>query len=207
MFSVGLFNLKPGTAKTTSAVWLAHAFAELGHPVLLVDCDPAASALRWSDLAGGFAFPVVGLPVRDAGRRLADYAGPEVIRVVDVPQIEDHAGIARSVLRVVDEATITVAPTPIELDRMGPVQRELDDIEPLRDRPARVAVLLNRVVANAGSGPDTRAVLTEAGYDVLTAQIPRLELYAQSFGTVPRTAGTAYAALAEEYLKRAEAAA
>ena len=54
-------NLKPGTGKTTSAVWLAHAFAEAGHGVLLADADPAQSALQWADLAGGFPFRVAEL--------------------------------------------------------------------------------------------------------------------------------------------------
>jgi KaiC/GvpD/RAD55 family RecA-like ATPase len=49
--SIALVNLKPGTGKTTLAVWLAHVFAEAGHTVLLVDADPSGSALEWSDLA------------------------------------------------------------------------------------------------------------------------------------------------------------
>ena len=34
--SLALANLKPGTGKTTSAVWLAHVFAQAGNAVLLV---------------------------------------------------------------------------------------------------------------------------------------------------------------------------
>ena len=49
--SIALANLKPGTGKTTSAVWLAHVFALSGNSVLLVDADPSGSALEWSDLA------------------------------------------------------------------------------------------------------------------------------------------------------------
>ncbi|HEX3752131.1 MAG TPA: ParA family protein, partial [Streptosporangiaceae bacterium] len=49
--SLALANLKPGTGKTTSAVWLAHVFALAGNRVLLVDADPSGSALEWSDLA------------------------------------------------------------------------------------------------------------------------------------------------------------
>ena len=44
-------NLKPGTGKTTSAVWLAHIFVQAGNSVLLVDADPSGSALEWADLA------------------------------------------------------------------------------------------------------------------------------------------------------------
>ena len=52
--SLALANLKPGTGKTTSAVWLAHVFAQAGNSVLLVDADPSGSALEWSDLAAMF---------------------------------------------------------------------------------------------------------------------------------------------------------
>ena len=48
---LALANLKPGTGKTTSAVWLAHVFVQAGNSVLLVDADPSGSALEWSDLA------------------------------------------------------------------------------------------------------------------------------------------------------------
>ena len=51
-FTIAFVNAKPGTGKTTSAVWLAHAFVAEGRPVFLIDADPAASALEWSDLAG-----------------------------------------------------------------------------------------------------------------------------------------------------------
>lgn len=55
--SYAFVNLKPGVGKTTSAVWLAHALHESGLSPLLVDSDPASSALRWSELAGGFPSP------------------------------------------------------------------------------------------------------------------------------------------------------
>ena len=96
--SIALVNLKPGTAKTTSAVWLAHAFHAAGHSVLLVDADPAASALEWSDLADGFPFRIVGLATRELHRRVAEFARPDDVVVIDAPQMEDHAGIARSAM-------------------------------------------------------------------------------------------------------------
>src|SRR5207302_8639224 len=82
--SVALANLKPGTGKTTSAVWLAHVFAQAGNSVLLVDADPSGSALEWSDLAAmyptlappeaAFPFRIVALPSRDLHRRVPGLA-------------------------------------------------------------------------------------------------------------------------------------
>jgi len=202
--SIALVNLKPGTAKTTTAVWLAHAFHEAGRQVLLVDADPAASALEWSDLADGFPFRVTGLPVRDLHRRVADIARPDEVVVIDAPQIEDHAGIARSALRFADELVIPCAPTPIELNRTGPILAEIADIEAARRTPPRVCVLLNRVITRATSGADAREVLTDQGFDVLAPMIPRLELFAQSFGGPVRASGTAFEDAAEQLIKRAE---
>ena len=81
VLSLALANLKPGTGKTTSAVWLAHTFAQSGNSVLLVDADPSGSALEWSDLAAldprvtpqeAFPFRLVALPSRELHRRLPD---------------------------------------------------------------------------------------------------------------------------------------
>src|SRR5690606_40024816 len=118
---IGLVNLKPGTAKTTSAVWLAHAFHEAGLPTLLVDADPAASALEWSDLADGFPFRIIGMPSKELHRRVPEIAKSDEVVVIDSPQMEDHKGIARSILRLSDELVIPVAPHGIEINRMAPV--------------------------------------------------------------------------------------
>jgi chromosome partitioning protein len=202
--SIALANLKPGTGKTTTSVLLAYAFHARGYTVALADCDPAGSALAWSDAVGGFPFLAYGLAVKDAGKRLGGIAGPDTIVIVDLPQAEDHGAIVRSVLRRVDEITIPVAPTTIEVERTSGITDLLDEVEEVREQKARIAVLLNRVVSSARSGTDARAALTELGYDVLVPQIPRLELYAQAFGAVPVISpGDPVELLADAYLTRA----
>ena len=196
--SVALANLKPGTGKTTSAVWLAHVFAQAGNGVLLVDADPSGSALEWSDLAAmdpritlrqAFPFRVVALPSRELHRRLPEIARDDDVVIIDTPQLEDHAGIARSALRYADEIVIPCAPTPIEINRTTPVRDEIAEVEPVRDRAARSAILLNRCVTRAHSISDARQALQDLGYDVLTTAVPRLEVYAQSFGMPVPDAG------------------
>jgi chromosome partitioning protein len=184
VLSLALANLKPGTGKTTSAVWLAHAFAQSGNSVLLVDADPSGSALEWSDLAAldprvtpqeAFPFRLVALPSRELHRRLPDIARDDDVVIIDTPQIEDHAAIARSALRYADEIVIPCAPTPIEINRTTPVRDEIAEVESLRDRAARSAILLNRCIT--------------LGFDVLATAVPRLEVYAQSFGIAVPDAG------------------
>lgn len=202
--SIALTNKKPGTGKTTSAVFLAYALHARGLDVLLADCDPAQSALAWSDEVEGFPFKVVGLATRDCGRRLADYAGPDTVAVCDLPQAEDHGAIVRGGLRYVDEVTITAAPTPIEVERTGALSELLEEVAEVRREPWRLAVLLNRVVGGANSGRDAREGLSAMGYDVLKAQLPRREEFAQAYGIEPPiAAGSPADLLAAEYLERA----
>ena len=160
--SVALANLKPGTGKTTSAVWLAHVFAQAGNRVLLVDADPSGSALEWSDLAAmypgvppqaAFPFRIVALPSRELHRRVPEIAQADDVVIIDAPQLEDHAGIARSALRYADEILIPCAPSPIEINRTSPVRDEISEVWGIRDRPARSAVLLNRCVTRATPPP------------------------------------------------------
>lgn len=203
--TIALINLKPGTGKTTSAVWLAHAFHERGMPVLLVDADPAASALEWSDLADGFPFRIIGMPSKELHRRVPEVAKPDEIVIIDVPQMEDHKGIARSALRLADELVIPVAPHGIEINRMAPVAEEIEDAQPIRTRPARVSVLLNRVNRSSTAHVETREDLTEDGWTVLDMTIPFVNRYSQSFALPVKARATEFEALAEQLLKRAEA--
>ncbi|MFD9099313.1 AAA family ATPase [Streptomyces collinus] len=199
MLRIAFSNLKPGVGKTTSAVWLAYAFHRRGYSVALADADPGASAMEWSDQAGGFPFKLAGLPVKDFHRRADDLAADVVI--ADVPQVEDHAPIARSAMRWANVLLLPVAPTPIELDRMSPMADLLEDLEDVRRPDAQTCVLLTRVVSGAASGPAARRSLTRQGYDVLSTVVPRLEVFAQSFGAEP-DANTAYDQLATELLER-----
>jgi len=210
--SLALANLKPGTGKTTSAVWLAHVFAQAGNSVLLVDADPSGSALEWSDLAAmypgvapptAFPFRIVALPSPEMHRRVPEIAQTDDVVIIDAPQLEDHAAIALSALRYADEILIPCAPSPIEINRTTPVRDEISEVAAARDRPARSAVLLNRCVARANSTADAREALQGLGYDVLDTAVPRLEVYAQSFGMpIPEAGREVWRRVAHDLIAR-----
>jgi len=207
-----LANLKPGTGKTTSAVWLAHVFAEAGNRVLLVDADPSGSALEWSDLAAmypglppqaAFPFRIVALPSRELHRRVPEIAQADDVVIIDAPQLEDHVGIARSALRYADQVLIPCAPSPIEINRTSPMRDEISEVWAIRDQPARSAVLLNRCITRAHSTTDARDALQGLGYDVLETAVPRLEVYAQSFGMpIPGTGRQVWRDVAADLIAR-----
>jgi chromosome partitioning protein len=210
--SVALLNLKPGTGKTTSAVWLAHIFVEAGQHVLLVDADPSGSALEWSDLAAldprlpptaAFPFRIVALPSRRLHLRVPEIAHADDVVIIDAPQLEDHSGIARSAMRYVDEILIPCAPSPIEINRTTPVRDEIAEVEEVRDKPARSAVLLTRCITRAHSTANAREALQDMGYDVLRTSVPRLEVYAQSFGLpVPQAGRSVWRDVAADLIER-----
>jgi chromosome partitioning protein len=207
---VAVVNLKGGSGKTTSAVFLAHEWASRGRRVLLVDADPQATALRWSEQAG-FSVSTLALPVRDLHSRLSGIVGDRYdLVLIDTPPLAERAGIVLSALRVADVVLVPLAPTMAEFERLGDVWEAIGEVQPLRRAPAEVAVLLNRTVANAASTDQVRQAIAAgtpawAGRRVLAATVPRREALAQAFGAPPDPGGP-YAAVVDE-LDRVGAAA
>lgn len=207
-------NLKPGTGKTTSAVWLAYALHELGKRVGLVDADPGGTKLKvggkqveelgragiWNS-ESPFPFTYLSLPARDLHRVIPALGAEFDVLVIDSPPLEDAQGIATSAIRAATTVILAVAPTTAEISGMAPVLEVIEDIDTLRAEPARTVVLLNRCVANASSTGTFAQKLTANGHNVLGARIPRHEVYAQSHGGPVYAAGTHYQGAALEILE------
>src|SRR5690606_12635846 len=129
-------------------------------------------------------------------------AKSDEVVVIDSPQMEDHKGIARSILRLSDELVIPVAPHGIEINRMAPVREEIEEMQPMREVPARVSVLINWINRSSTTHIETREDLAEDGFHVLTTMIPFVNRYSQSFALPVTARATEFEALANELLKR-----
>lgn len=190
-------NLKGGSSKTTTAAYVAHALAERGHRVLVVDADPQASISRWAELAG-WSIPVRGM----ATGRLHDpvvgvaveAAGHDVV-VIDTPPTEKHRGIVESAIRAATHVLVPLAPTAAEFERMAAVRELIEDVSHLGRHGAApvAAALLTRTIAGASSIGVYREALVHDGWLVIRPTVARLERFAQSFGApVLGAAATAY---------------
>jgi chromosome partitioning protein len=208
---LAVVNRKGGTSKTTTAVFLAHALHEQGRTVLLVDADPQASALTWSEtvaaVAGeGFPFPVIALPTRELHKQLPDVIGNRFDAVViDTPPLEERAGIVASALRLATLAVVPVAPTPIEYQRLSQVREVVADTAAFRQdgNPVPVAVLFTRVVPRATSTQVYREQAVQDGFFCFETSVGRLERFAQAFGDpVEDVTDTSYGDVATELAKK-----
>jgi chromosome partitioning protein len=177
---IAIVNLKGGTGKTVTAMYLAAALAEQG-PTLLVDADPQGSALSWSEEADGLPFAVAGLPVRNLHARLDGLMSGVMHAVIDTPP-GDRA-IVRSAIVAAGIILVPIPPSIIDLDRLGPTLDLIAEVE--ATSPTRAFVLLTRVRAATRSAKMTREILADMGVSLLDAHIPLREGLSTSFGTVP----------------------
>src|SRR5699024_9717082 len=108
-------NTKGGTAKTTSAVFLACALAGRGS-VRLLDADPQGSATEWAIRVeeAGQGLPLVVEPVNLAQlRRSATTSQGTDFTVVDTPPGDSR--VIDAALAGADVAVIPTAPSSIDM--------------------------------------------------------------------------------------------
>ncbi len=196
---IAVVNLKGGTAKTTSAMFLAAALARRGR-TLLVDCDPQGSALSWSETAeaDGYELPfaMMGMPTKDVHRKLSRVVGDYDHVVVDTPPGE--IAITRSALRAADVALVATSPSVMDVSRFRPTLDLLADVEDLNENLAYY-VLITRTRRISREGRDAREVMESMGLPVLRTEVPHLSFYSEAFGA-PVEDLAEYEAVARELL-------
>jgi chromosome partitioning protein len=179
-------GLKVGLGKTTTAAYCAHALAEFGHRVVLLDADPQGSLTRWATGAGWASGPAVWVEPWQP-RRAGDLRAAGWSVVIDTPPFAD--GIVEHALTDATHVVVPMAPTGADYDRMPEMARLIARKAPI----AAAVVLLSRVVAGARSTREYRAALVEDGWNVLRTSVSRSEAIAQSFGApVIRAGATGY---------------
>jgi chromosome partitioning protein len=183
---IALANFKGGTGKTTSAAFLAHAFQELGHKVLLVDADTtrkAGSLSKWAALTG-WDIRTERLTSPTIHRELPGLIGRRFdVVIIDTPPLEQEAGIVESAMRAASAIVLPMAPALMELAEVPEVLAAAARMDRHHPEPVRVQVLLNRTHPTALSAGRFRRKLEPLGCQVLRTEIRRREkISAEAFG-------------------------
>ena len=91
----------------------------------------------------------------------------------------------------------------VSLQELHNARNEIAEVQALRDKPVRSAVLLTRCITRAHSTANAREALEDLGYNVLRTNVPRLEVYAQSFGLpIPETGRGVWRHVAGDLIER-----
>jgi chromosome partitioning protein len=183
---ITLANFKGGTGKTTSAAYLAHAFQELGHQVLLVDADStrkAGSLSKWAQLSG-WNIRTERLETPHVHRELPGLIGRRIdVVIIDTPPLEREAGTVESAMRAATAVLLPMAPSLMELAEVPELLAAAARMDQHRPAPVRVQVLLNRVHPTALSAGRFRRKLEPLGCRVLKTEIrQREDIRARAFG-------------------------
>ena len=155
---LAIVSRKGGAGKTTLAINLAVAATVGGRRVSILDTDPQASALAWSDCRHDPWPRVSPCPAHRIARALQD-AAAEGIGLAIVDTAPHAEGAARAAARAAD---LVVVPCRLALFDLHAVAAALDIAVP-------AAVVLNAVPARGQTAAEARAVL--GGVDVLPERL------------------------------------
>jgi len=178
---VALLNQKGGVGKTTLALHLAGRWARQGRRVLLIDADPQASALDWSEQRAREGLPrlfgIVGL-ARDTLHREV----PELARDMDAVVIDGPprvAALMRSALLTADLALIPVQPSPFDGWASGEMLKLLEEARIYQ--PQLVArFVLNRCGVRTVIARDTAEAMADHDPPALSATIGQRVAFAMA---------------------------
>ena len=157
--NITLCNGKGGTGKTTLTVLLAHALAEAGKRVAILDLDPQATATAW-------------LRECESGKVAKYESGSEYDAVfVDTPPRLDALAPALASCSV---AVLVCSPSPADLWTTRDTAAAIRDKLP---KAARLRLLFNGVQAHTVLSRELPDLAERIGVKALTSTISRRQCY------------------------------
>ena len=179
MKTISVLNQKGGVGKTTISVNLAAALSRKGKSVLLLDCDPQASALDWANARGEVEqlFPVVGCPKPTVHKVVGDIARDKDFVVIDgAPRVTD---LSRSCIMASDLVLIPVQPSPYDIWASEEIVNLIK--EAMIYKPGlQAAFVITRRIPNTAIGRDVASALETFELPILESTIAQRVIYAES---------------------------
>ena len=178
---LALLNQKGGVGKTTLATHIAGELAAAGRQVVLVDADPQASALDWSQKRAQSSlsrlFGVIGLP-----RETLHLEVPELAKTVNDVVIDGPprvTALARSAVLAADLVVIPVQPSPYDVWASAEVVSLIAEARIFKPS-VRAVFVINRSIVRTLISRDVRPAVQTQGLPLLLTTISQRIVFAES---------------------------
>src|SRR3954453_12133196 len=148
---------KGGAGKTKIATNLAVPAERAGHPTVLLDLDPQATAAKWGDKRDGAPPDVVAAQAGRLGRLLEDARRQGAgVTIIDTAPIADAASLEAT--KAADLVLVPCQPSDFDLGAVGATVRVCEQIA-----GKRAVVVMNAIPPSSKITDEAVAALREAG--------------------------------------------
>src|SRR5262249_12402054 len=177
-------TMKGGSGKSTLATCLAVYWHLRGRRPTIIDADPQQSIARLAareQVLGGV--PVVKDASEEAWKLAQRVAGEGGRVIIDTPGFRSRATLA--CLGVTDFVLVPVRPSPLDVDRMLDTLNVL--LNGVSGRRPNFRCVLTQTTRDSVIAKHIRSELIEAGFPVLTNEMPNRVAYAEAalWGATP----------------------
>ena len=164
---ISVVSQKGGVGKTTLATNLAVLSERAGHPTVLLDLDPQATAAKWGDKRDGKPPDVVAAQAARLGRLLEDAKRQGAgVAIIDTAPAADTAAL--EAVKAADLILVPCQPSDFDLGAVGATVRVAEQVA---GKPSWV--VMSAVPPTSKITDETVVVLTDAGVRVAPVRIVR----------------------------------
>lgn len=175
---ISFLNQKGGVGKTTLAINVAGALAQMGLKVLFVDADPQGSALDWSGMRQADPiFTIVGMAKPVVHKEIKLICANYDHVIIDSPPSVN--AIARSVIAASNLVIIPLQPSPYDVWAAQGTIDQVKEAGALTEN-LKTVFAINRKIVNTAIGRDILEALAQYDVPTLDVQISQRVGFAES---------------------------